>query len=473
MSATWFLALLAVYLLSMLAIGLFDRRRAATGREAYFLADRSLSPFRTFVGLASTTTGGSTTLVLCAAIAANGLAGFWYDLAGALGLVWLGVFLAAKVRRTGAVTLPEIAGRMYGEPVRRTAAVLVILAEIVWFALLTQATQAVLQAALGIGPLPALLLSAGVFIGYTTLGGQYSVIRTDLVQYALMWGALIFVAAPICVSRAGGLAVLLALPQASQFPFAPSLGATKAAAILLTIGLPHLVGSDVFGKLLSARTEGAARFAAVGAGIAKLLFGAGIAAIALAAFPLGTAGGAATLPKTLLAALPPLLVAPVLVALVATMQSSCDSVLLTAVATTVNDALPERFEKTDTVRAARWLAILYGALGLLVALRLQNLLETLKLGYTLFASSLILPVLAGFLPELRRPTPAWTRLAMLAGAAAALVAYALDVAEPVLPGLAANAIGLGIGAVATASTRELPDAVPDPLAIPDVKGDLE
>ena len=113
---------LALYLLSVLSIGFLYRRRAGRDEVSYFIADRSLSTFWGFLGLASLTTGGSTTIVLAAFVYANGISGLWLDLAGALGLAAIGVFLAARVRREGAVTLPEIVGRHYGPGARQAAA---------------------------------------------------------------------------------------------------------------------------------------------------------------------------------------------------------------------------------------------------------------------------------------------------------------------------------------------------------------
>lgn len=465
--------LLVVYLLAMLAIGLSERRRSSGSREAFYLADRSLSPFRTFAGLASTTTGGSTTIVLCAAVATRGFPGFWFDLAGALGLVALGLFLAGRVRRLGAITLPEIAGRLFGPGVRRTAAVLVVLSEIVWFALLTQATQTVLTAALGLDSTLALVGSASVFIGYTFLGGQYAVIRTDVVQYAIMWGGLIGVALPSALLAVGDRGLWSALPAGfGDFPTGPKMEGWEVAALLATMGLPHLVGSDVYAKLLSARDERAARIAALGAGVAKFVFGLGIATIGVAAVSLGTVAGVETLPRTILATVPPVLAAAVIVALVATMQSSCDSVLLTAVATTTEDLLPRRREEPSAppgLKLARGLAIGYGAAGLAVALVLRDLLETLRLGYTLFAAGLILPILSGFAGARVRPPAAWARAAMIAGGGVSLAArffrpvveralaaagLPTAIADPVLPGLLACGTILVVGsAVALARGR--------------------
>ncbi len=262
---------LAVYLAAVLAIGLVWRRRAGRDEASYFVADRSLGTFWGFTGLASLTTGGSTTIALAALVYTHGAAGLWLDLSGALGLLLLGLFLARRIRREGAVTLPEIIGRFYGLAARRVAAALVIVSEIVWFALLTEATQIVLTAALGLEPTLALGLSTAVFVAYTSLGGQFAVVRTDLLQYGLMLVGIPGIALWAALAGAGGLSGLP--PEAWSFPTSPTFSAGDVVAILVLVGLPHLVGSDIFLKLNSCRDEDTARRAARLAAGSKVLFG--------------------------------------------------------------------------------------------------------------------------------------------------------------------------------------------------------
>ena len=137
-------------------------------------------------------------------------------------------------------------------------------------------------------------------------------------------------------------------------------------------------------------------------------------------------------------ALAPLL----LVALVATMQSSADSVLLSAAAATSNDLLGSK----AGVGASRLAVVAYGGLGLAVALAMRDLIETFRLGYTLFASSLILPALAAFWPRVRVDRR-FAGAAMLLGGGAAMLerfAHPLGV-DPVLAGTGVNALVLVLG----------------------------
>src|ERR1700694_237809 len=132
------LLFLLAYLAGVLAIGFAWRERAGRDEASYFVADRSLSTFWGFVGLASLTTGGAPTIALAACVYTRGVSALWLDFAGALGLLALGLFLANRVRREAAVTLPEIVGRYYGPRARAAAAGLVVVSEIGWFAPLVE-----------------------------------------------------------------------------------------------------------------------------------------------------------------------------------------------------------------------------------------------------------------------------------------------------------------------------------------------
>ena len=440
------LDLLLLYLAVVLAIGFFSRRRAARDEVSYFVADRSFGTFWGFVGLASLTTGGSTTIALAAFVAIHGLTGLWLDLAGAAGLLALGLLLAKRIRRESAVTLPEIVGRYYGVPARRAAALLVLVSEIVWFALLIEATQVVLTAGFGIAPVAAIVGSTAVFVLYTSLGGQFAVVRTDLVQYGLMVVGIPGIAL-VCALRSGALARVPA--EAWRFPTSATLTAGDVFSLLVLIGLPHLVGSDVYQKMLSCRDEATARRAALLAAASKVLFGVSVAAIALAAraaLPIGSP--AETLPRAVLAFVPGPLASLVIVCLVATMHSSADAVLLSAAAVTVRDLAPALATRpARAIAAARALAPLYGALGLTVALAMnRNVLETLKLGYSVFAAGLILPILLALAPgKLAVPGPG-AIAAMTTGGAIAVIGRfwprALGGHDPVLVGTSANAFVL-------------------------------
>jgi SSS family solute:Na+ symporter len=439
MGALTFAFALVLYAASVLAVGAAVSRRAGRSPEAFLLGDRGFGRLASWAAISSTTIGGSTTLVLAALVAANGFSGLWLDLAGVAGLAFLGLVLAGRVRATGALTLAEVIGQSYGQAVRRVAAFLIVLAEIVWFALLAQATETVVTAATSWPSDAVLVLTAAVFVAYTALGGQRAVIGTDVLQFSLMVAALLGVALPAALVRLGGTG----LPaSASSFPFGPAMGPKDVAALFVLVGLPHAVGSDVWAKLLSARDEATARTATLWAAGSKLVFGLAVTAIALAGVASGQPGGPGLFPRTVLALSGPVLAPFLFVAMIATMQSSSDSVLLSAASATVHDLLPGP-AAAGRVRA---FVVLHGVLGLLVALWLRDLLETFRLGYTIFASGLILPTLAGFSRRFR-VEGRFAIAAMLLGGGTAVAAHFLRRGglDPVLLGTGVNGLVLLLG----------------------------
>jgi hypothetical protein len=127
--------------------------------------------------------------------------------------------------------------------------------------------------------------------------------------------------------------------------------------------------------------------------------------------------------------------------MIATMQSSSDSVLLSAAAATSHDLLGGA-----PPLVSRALVVLYGGLGLAVALVLRDLIETFRLGYTLFASGLILPTLVAFVPRLRVARGAAGAAMLLGGAAAMVERFWRPVGiDPVLVGTGVNALTLAFG----------------------------
>jgi SSS family solute:Na+ symporter len=434
-------AALVAYGVLMLAVGAFTARSASRSGSSFILGERNFGFIASWAALSSTTTGGTSTLVQAAWVAAKGLPGVWLELSGAIGLTFLGLWLARRVRATGATTMAEIIGRTYGPDVRKIAAALIVIAEIVWFALLTQATETVITAATPWSPTLVLCTTAAIFVIYTAAGGQHAVIGTDMIQFALMAVGIIAVGLPLALISLGNTGWPTSL---LTFPTGPKFGIADIAACLVLIGLPHAVGSDVWGKLLSAKDPATAKAAALGAAGSKILFTAVVAIVALSGVALGISGGPALFPKTLLELAGPILAPLVLVAMIATMQSSSDSVLLTASAATCHDLLGGR---GGTV-LMRGLVVLYGLLGLGLALFMRDVVETFRLGYTLFASALILPTLISFWPKVEIH-PRSAGLAMAAGAFAALAARAGLTPpgwDPVLTGTAANALTLLLGA---------------------------
>ncbi len=451
-----FVPLLALYLAAMLATGLLSRRRAGTA-EGFFVAGRSLGPVLATCALSGTVVSGSAVLVAAELVYDRGLPGVWLDLVGAVALVVLGLALAARVRRSRRMTLAEFAGEAYGPRVRVVAALVTLVAQLFFLALLVRATATVVAPASGLDPALACVLAAATVTLYTLAGGQHAVARTDVAQLALMLVAVFGILVPCALSLPRGGAEP---PEGMlSFPFNDRFTIVDFLAFALLYGLPHVVGSDVWSKLLSARDERTARFAAIASGVVKGAFGAGVAVVALAArsSPGIEAAGGSVLPDVLAAAVPEPWRSIASIGLVAVLMSSADTVLLTGTTVLANDVLPSRF---GTVGAARGGAVVLASLGLILALAHESLLAPFRLGYTVYAAGLSLPVLAAFLPPGLRPGAGAVVAAMVLGGGVAVAGElrrsAPDDPFATLAGLAASAAALAIGILARRRPRPRP-----------------
>lgn len=384
------LAIIIAYLIVVILIGIICSKKVKTSK-GFFLADRSIGWLALTATITATTVGGSATIVAGGRIYAQGLPALWYDIGGGLGLIILGIFLANKVRKTGLITLPDITGSLFDNKVRLASAILIIITEIAWVSLLIQASSLILSVVISVDYTIILLLITIGFILYTILGGQYAVIYTDVIQFFVMIIGICFIAAPLLLWEA--------LPNLNQlssisvaFPVNQDIGILTAGSIFFMMFMPHIVGPDIYSKLLSAKDEKTAKKGAILSGFFKLIFAIGIAIIALSALILhpDLSNPYLAIP-TAVFNLSPLISGIILAGFLSVMISSADSCLLSAGTIISVDVF-----KKNNINISRYGILFVGFGAFALAIFLGDILKTLQLAYTVFTAGLTLPIIFGF-----------------------------------------------------------------------------
>lgn len=392
------LAVIFAYLFIVIIIGLISSRKVKS-EKGFFLADRSIGWLTLTATITATTVGGSATIVAGGRIYAQGLPALWYDIGGGLGLIILGLFLANKVRKTGLITLPDITGSFFGDNVRIGSAILIIITEIAWVSLLIQASGLILSVVINVDYTVILLIITIGFILYTIIGGQYAVIYTDFIQFFIMIIGICFIAAPLLLWEA--------LPNLNQlssislaFPVNQEIGILTAGSIFFMMFMPHIVGPDIYSKLLSAKDEKTAKKGAIFSGIFKLIFAIGIAIIALSALILhpDLSNPYLAIP-TAVFNLSPIVSGIILAGFLSVMISSADSCLLSA-----GTILSVDIFKKNNINISRFGILIVGFGAFILAIFLGDILKTLQLAYTVFTAGLTLPIIFGFYREKTRVT---------------------------------------------------------------------
>ncbi|MEA2014122.1 MAG: sodium:solute symporter family protein, partial [Thermodesulfobacteriota bacterium] len=249
-----------VFLTGMILAGIMSLKKIR-GVSSYFVADRKVGTLAITGSLLATIIGGSSTIGIAGLGYSKGLVGAWWMLAGATGLTLLAVWFAERVRNYEVFTLPEILARQYGgRAIRIIASVLIASA---WLGIIAAQIIAAgkLLSVLWPGQSAMLMIiAASVFIIYTLLGGQYSILRTDLIQSAFIIAGVI-ICAIAGISAAGGLSGMAqSLPPAYfSFPTSPEFGWVDLLTFLFFVGATYLVGPDIYSRIFCSKDSRVAR----------------------------------------------------------------------------------------------------------------------------------------------------------------------------------------------------------------------
>lgn len=320
------LAILIVFVAYGLAAGLRARRAASTDLDAYFLAGRSLSSWRSGLSMTATQYAADTPLLAAGLVATGGVFALWRLWVYGIAFLLLGFLLGAAWWRSGVVTDAELCelrydGRAalwlrgvkavyYGVVFNCAVLAMVLVAAVriaepflLWHLWLPAALFAPVESLVTWVGLPLVvdpsmadvwrqtasnLISIVAIFGFTVLystaGGLRAVVTTDMGQLAILsLGTLLY--AGYAVAEAGGLGALSgALAErvgearaAELLAFDPWTAADAGSALLGVLGLQWLVqmNSDGTGYLaqrcMACRTPGEARRAPVLFAFAQVL----------------------------------------------------------------------------------------------------------------------------------------------------------------------------------------------------------
>ena len=386
-----FTIFIIIFSFAIIVIGTINTLRVKTP-DSFFVADRNSGALSTGGSLTATIIGGSSTLGMAGLAFSRGITGAWWLLVGALGLFFL-FFFVKKIKQYRVYTLPELLGNWYGETVRKAASVLIAFA---WLGIV--GAQAAAAGRLISTFFPGsvsfwILLSGAVFILYTMAGGQISVIKTDMVQTALIVTGIV-AAAFLGLSRAGWLGGLYEKlkPSYFSFPITNSFTFKDLTVLILVVGTTYLIGPDMISRIFCSRTvktskRGIAVSILIIIPMAFIIALIGIEAKAL--FP-GISGEAA-FPVIIKEVLPPVLGALTMTALLSAFLSSADTTLLTLSAIVSIDIFGI---KKNKILIYRLTVLISGIFALIIGIYSGGIIPSLLLGYSVFSGGLAVPIIA-------------------------------------------------------------------------------
>ncbi len=350
----------------------------------------------------------------------QGLTGAWWLLVGSIGLVILGVFFARKVRGAALYTLPELVERQYDRRMSLAASILIVIAWVGVVAGQIVAAGTILSI-LGMGSVAFWMAAFTIVcIVYAILGGQFSIIRTDVFQAVLLFLG-IFVALALVFSQVGGLDGLKASLPAGyfSFPTSPGFDWKMLLSLLILVGATYVVGPDMYSRLFCAKGEKTAQGSAILSAFLFIPLAFAIIFVGMAAkvlYPEISAEGA--FPQVITTLLSPGLSGLILAALVAALMSSADTCLLSQSVILTEDIVKRihpGLDERKTVLLTRLSLVGLGLVALGLALSIEGVISSLLFAYTIFTCGLVVPVIGGFYKDKLKVTPRGALAALIGG----------------------------------------------------------
>ncbi len=374
----WFV----LYSLLFIVLSYLESRKGQSA-EDYFLNSRRSNAHQVGFSIVASCVGGSATVGMCGLAFAVGMPAVWWLLSGACGLGLLRVFMVPRIReRLQALTMPEMVEGLIGKPAHRLSCLIIVCA---WAAILAAqflAMGRIVEAMTGLALQTAMACGALVIVIYTWLGGQASVIKSDVIQMAVMAAGLVLI---FVVLTAADAEPLRSVPiEWLNDDFALS----DWSRFMLLIGGSYVVCPMLFARVMSAQSESAARRGTTLGIVGIVFFAFLITAIGIEArafVPAGTAGDA-VLPQ-LVSQLPDWAGTVFFFVMASAILSSADSCLITAATVAANDVLQK-----PSVAVSRRMILVLSVAALVIAVFGESVLGLLLAANSMYVCAVVVPI---------------------------------------------------------------------------------
>ena len=462
--------LLAGYFVLLILIGVQTMRRVKNPDDFAVAGNRIVWPVF-FGSLAAAFLGGGASIGVAGATMRDGYVYMFAFCAFGIQTVLVGLFVAPRLKNyVGAHTLGDVMHEHYGKPARIVTGVLSLALCSGILGAQALAIGTVVNATLDVPTVPAVLIGMGVVVLYSSFGGAWAVIQTDMLQFVFL-GVLLPVALLIGLDAVGGPSSLIDQVPAAHLTVMGDYTPLQFLTLFCALLLGETLVPPYAQRTFSTPDSRHARIGFTMAGFFSFAFyftSASLGLIALVLYPNIETDEA--LPTVVMNLMPIGVLGLVIAALLAVVMSTASSYLnSTAVVLTKDIYQPLR---TAPVPASRRLTIeratsvIVGAAATIFALSVPTIVDALLYSYTLWAPTIIVPLFAAVLFGIRSAPAALSGIA--AGAVVTAVwqwvlpaPFGLD--DGLIPGVLANLIVFTIVATVTANRyppRRQPALVP-------------
>ncbi|NCB09651.1 MAG: sodium:solute symporter family protein, partial [Bacteroidia bacterium] len=374
--------IIAVYFLGVLFIGFLSWFRIKNPVD-YYVAGKKAGIIPVSGSLLATILGGSAIMGTIELSRNIGWPALWFLFSAAAGLFLL-VPLSKYVKRFGNYTLPEMLGVFYGKRARWIASVIIPVA---WLGIVAAQIIAAAKILSGLGVVGytgAALISGFVFIVYTLVGGQVSILKTDTVQSLIIVAGLVAAA----IFSAFSTIEISSEPLRAPLLFSSSFSVFDLVILILTYSVTFVVGPDIYSRVFCSRDEKtAARSIFL---VAFLLIPISFLLTWLGIFSASAGENIMSFAQHLL---PSWAYGLFIAALLSAVMSSADTTLLTS-SMILSELLTGNLDHKNALKYTRIIIVVLGIISMGIALFVTSIIDALLFALTFFSGAFVVPVLA-------------------------------------------------------------------------------
>ena len=454
---------IVLFLAAMLVIG-FIAKGQVNDMDDFILGGKRFNKFALTGTILATMMGSGMTMGAVGSVYTSGIAGsmVWIYGGFAVGLVVLG-FMSKSIRETGARSLAEIVNIAFGKYARLASAIVVVIYAVSLVAINIAGFRTIILYGFGedfsLSIPVATTIATLVCITFTAVGGMFAVVWTDTAQLVIMIVGLFILGPIIGIAAAGGADAVsagvaeqgLSMTDPLANGFSPAMLGFTLSYFLACPGDPTMPQ-----RVLSARTDGTAKFSFIISGCCAVLFTLSLLFMGSSIITLipGIDNSDAALPLFIVKYYPPVLKGIAIAGIIAAVMSSFSSFLILAtthITYDIGQVVKEDLDEKTINKIMPVLTVVIGIFGLIIALFISSLLGYLSMVFSIVGSSLV-PVLFAALYFRETTSKTAAILSVIVGAVVPAVlfltkGYDVFLGDPVFIGLFSSVAVLVIGSL--------------------------
>lgn len=379
--------ILIIYALILLLIGIYSALKIKTPFD-YFLAGKKTGLWQISGSLLATILGGSAILGTIGLAESQSWASAWYILAASLGLLGL-LPIVKKVYAKGKFTLPELMGQYYGDQARKVTSLIIPIAWLGIVAAQIIAGAQILVSFFGMSYSSGVFLTGIIFIIYTFIGGQVSVMKTDLFQAFFILAGIVLTAVMIPSTQ---LPPVLSIKE--SFPFNAHFSPFDLLILILTFSSTFVVGPDIYSRVFCAKDHKTAFRSVLAVALVLIPFGFVLSYVGIYAATFhGGVQNSSALVNLANAYLPEWASGILIAALISAVLSTASTTLLTT-SMIISELFHKDINNEKSYKQTKLFLIFTGLLSMLISLKITSIVGSLLLALSFYSGAFIIPMAA-------------------------------------------------------------------------------